>query len=194
MALQILRFVKHPQASLAELKANLVRVLGDPTCEVFREVEAEFQQKLLGEVAVKVKEFRNLSGVGLFSRATGGKIQTPGTRASNAGGAGNHLRTPGASKVMGIQSLGGSEPTTTSSAANSSTNRDPSEEASVEDMVTRVAHFGILHWRVWAQLAYVGDVESELESAELMAQMQAQGSAYAEQFAAAAAAANVGRI
>ncbi|KAK1774856.1 T-complex protein 11-domain-containing protein [Copromyces sp. CBS 386.78] len=194
MALQILRFVNHPQASLAELEANLVRVLGDPTCEVFREVEAEFQQKLLGEVAVKVKEFRNLSGVGLFSRATGGKIQTPGTRAWNAGGAGDHLRTPGASKVMGIQSLGGSEPTTTSSTSNSSSNRDPREEAGVEDMATRVAHFGILHWRVWAQLAYVGDVESELESAELMAQMQAQGSAYAEQFAAAAAAANVGRI
>ncbi|KAH7625248.1 T-complex protein 11-domain-containing protein [Sordaria sp. MPI-SDFR-AT-0083] len=84
--------------------------------------------------------------------------------ASNAGGAGNHLRTPGASKVMGIQSLGGSEPTTTSSASNSSTNRDPSEEASVEDMATRVAHFGILHWRVWAQLAYVGDVESNFNT------------------------------
>ncbi|KAK3392386.1 T-complex protein 11-domain-containing protein [Sordaria brevicollis] len=187
MALQILRFVNHPQASLAELEANLVRVLGDPTCEVFREVEAEFQQKLLGEVAVKVKEFRNLSGVGLFSRATGGRIQTPGTRAWNAGGAGDHLRTPGASKVMGIQSLGGSEPSTNASSSSSSSNRDPREEAGVEDMATRVAHFGILHWRVWAQLAYVGD-DSEY-GGELMSQLEARQSEYAEHFAAAA---NVG--
>ena len=35
--------------------------------------------------------------------------------------------------------------------------RDGLEEGGIEDMATRLAHLGILHWRVWAPLVYSGD-------------------------------------
>ncbi|UNI20019.1 Protein SOSEKI 1 [Purpureocillium takamizusanense] len=35
--------------------------------------------------------------------------------------------------------------------------RDGLEEGGVEDMATRLAHLGILHWRVWSPLVYAGD-------------------------------------
>ncbi|KAG8405250.1 cAMP-mediated signaling protein sok1 [Metarhizium acridum] len=38
--------------------------------------------------------------------------------------------------------------------------RDGQDEAGVEDMATRLAHLGVLHWRVWAQLAYLGEPEA----------------------------------
>jgi hypothetical protein len=31
-------------------------------------------------------------------------------------------------------------------------------------MAVRLAHLGVLHWRVWAPLAYEGDVEGELNA------------------------------
>jgi hypothetical protein len=31
-------------------------------------------------------------------------------------------------------------------------------------MATRLAHLGLLHWRVWADLAYNEDVEVEMET------------------------------
>ncbi|KID91607.1 cAMP-mediated signaling protein Sok1 [Metarhizium guizhouense ARSEF 977] len=37
--------------------------------------------------------------------------------------------------------------------------RDGQDEGGVEDMATRLAHLGVLHWRVWAQLAYLGEPE-----------------------------------
>ncbi|KAI9903264.1 hypothetical protein N3K66_002616 [Trichothecium roseum] len=36
--------------------------------------------------------------------------------------------------------------------------RDVRREGSVEDMATRLAHLGILHWRVWSGLAYLDQV------------------------------------
>lgn len=40
--------------------------------------------------------------------------------------------------------------------------RDPREEAGLADMAIRVAHLGILHWRVWALLAYDEEMEEEM--------------------------------
>ncbi|KAK8923070.1 Protein SOK1 [Metarhizium anisopliae] len=37
--------------------------------------------------------------------------------------------------------------------------RDGQDEGGVEDMATRLAHLGVLHWRVWAQLAYLSEPE-----------------------------------
>ncbi|CEJ89715.1 hypothetical protein VHEMI05540 [[Torrubiella] hemipterigena] len=39
--------------------------------------------------------------------------------------------------------------------------RDSNDEGVIEDMAARLAHVGILHWRVWAQLAYVDDEEDD---------------------------------
>lgn len=32
------------------------------------------------------------------------------------------------------------------------------DDSNIENMATRLAHLGILHWRVWGEMAYVGDV------------------------------------
>jgi hypothetical protein len=36
---------------------------------------------------------------------------------------------------------------------------DSHEERSIEDIATRLAHLGILHWRVWGKLAYADDID-----------------------------------
>ncbi|KHO01943.1 cAMP-mediated signaling protein Sok1 [Metarhizium album ARSEF 1941] len=41
----------------------------------------------------------------------------------------------------------------------SDSSRDGQDEGGVEDMATRLAHLGVLHWRVWGQLAYLGEPE-----------------------------------
>jgi hypothetical protein len=40
--------------------------------------------------------------------------------------------------------------------------RDTPEEGGIEDMATRLAHLGILHWRVWSQLVYHADMDVEM--------------------------------
>ncbi|KAI0837713.1 T-complex protein 11-domain-containing protein [Hypoxylon sp. FL0890] len=111
LALQIFRFTNAPTHMLKSFEESLDRNLVDipsPTAfsPLFQEVEQVFRQRLLAELRLRVKEFKGLTGVNLFSVATGG------TR----------------------------------------------EEGGVEEMATRLAHLGLLHWRVWAQLVYLGDV------------------------------------
>ena len=43
---------------------------------------------------------------------------------------------------------------------NKETGWDGVEEGGIAGVATRLAHLGILHWRVWSQLAYADDVES----------------------------------
>ncbi|TVY15350.1 Protein SOK1 [Lachnellula arida] len=38
----------------------------------------------------------------------------------------------------------------------------------IKDVATRIAHIGILHWRVWAPLAYLVDPDAEAEQVELV--------------------------
>ncbi|KAK3314729.1 T-complex protein 11-domain-containing protein [Apodospora peruviana] len=140
VALQILRYVNAPQ-SLPGFENQLAAWLGDVHGEIFHEVELQFQQRLLAELAERVKEFKNLSGVGLFSAATGSRI----TRSS--------LLT-GRSWSEGIDRgfNGAGSP------------RNPRDEAGIDDMATRLAHLGILHWRVWSTLAYGSDIEIDLST------------------------------
>jgi len=139
MALQILRCVNSPEP-LPEFEKRLAQWLTDTQGDVFRDVELQFQQRLLAELAKRVKEFRNLSGVGLFSVATGGRAHGS-SRAFDRSGEREHHRESGLFDSAG--SL-----------------RDPRDEAGIEDMATRLAHLGLLHWRVWGQLAY--EVDSEI--------------------------------
>jgi len=128
MALQILRFVDAPPA-LTGLEQQLAALLSCPNCDVFQEVEAQFQQRLLAELGKRVKEFRNLSGVGLFSIATGGRINSA------------HRWEKDQRDVIRLDGT--------------RQERDPRDEAGIEDMAIRLAHFGMLHWRVWSPMAYV---------------------------------------
>ncbi|KAK5662858.1 hypothetical protein OQA88_6269 [Cercophora sp. LCS_1] len=144
MALQILRSVNTPPHFLSELEAWLAKCLTNPQCEEFRRVEAHFQQRLLGELAKRVGEFKNLSGVGLFSVATGGRIHGASRGWERLGERDN--------RDSGLFDIGAASA------------RDPRDEAGIDDMAIRLSHLGILHWRVWAQLAY--DVDGDTDIAE----------------------------
>ena len=137
MALQILRYANAPM-SLPGFERQLAGWLDDVTCDIFREVETQFQQRLLAELAKRVSEFKNLSGVALFSVATGGRAHGPRARDQSQ-------------RASGLFS-------------DAAAPRDPREEAGMEDMAVRLAHLGMLHWRVWAPLAYEGDIESEISA------------------------------
>ncbi|KAK3304054.1 T-complex protein 11-domain-containing protein [Chaetomium strumarium] len=151
VALQILRYANAP-TSLPGFENQLAACLDDLNSSIFREVESHFQQRLIAELARRVSEFKNLSGVALFSVATGG------ARVLGHG----RSRDQSRARVIG---LFGDQP------------RDPREEAGVDDIATRLAHLGILHWRVWAPLAYEGDIESELNAAAAVAAAAAQSAA-----------------
>jgi hypothetical protein len=129
MALQILRYVHAPHITLGELEEVLSTKLGHMEGDAFQDVEAYFRARLFQELAKRVKEFRGLSGVGLFSVATGSRV--PGTQ-----GAGQ------------IQQLRQQDPKA------AGLGREARDEGSIEDMAMRLAHLGMLHWRVWAHIAY----------------------------------------
>lgn len=40
--------------------------------------------------------------------------------------------------------------------------REGQEEGGLEDMAVRLAHLGVLHWRVWSQLVYLGDADDDM--------------------------------
>lgn len=138
MALQILRYANAPSSlPLAGFETQLAGFLGDATCELFCEVEDQFQQKLLADLAKRVSEFKNISGVALFSVATSARASSrPRDQSQRSSGMFGDAAAP----------------------------RDPREEAGVEDMAVRLAHLGTLHWRVWAPLAYEGDIEGEINT------------------------------
>ncbi|TFB04925.1 Protein SOK1 [Trichoderma ghanense] len=125
MALQIFRFVNLPSTALPELEARLAAALGDVDACFYRDVEESFLNRLMADLGHRVREFKGLSGVALFSVATG--VRVPSRRPATA-----DRDTDGLS-------------------------REPYDEASMDDIATRLAHLGILHWRVWAQLAYADD-------------------------------------
>ncbi|KAB5583676.1 T-complex protein 11-domain-containing protein [Coniochaeta sp. 2T2.1] len=139
MALQILRYVNAPQITLSDLEDQLSRKLGQVGGEAFQDVETYFHRRLLQELAKRVKDLRNLSGVGLFEVATGGRVQGLGRPMGTLQTREQHLEVPGSAREL----------------------RD---EGGIDDMATRLAHLGLLHWRVWADLAYNDDLEVEMEN------------------------------
>ncbi|KAL7944444.1 T-complex protein 11 domain-containing protein [Trichoderma barbatum] len=127
MALQIFRFVNLPSTALPELEARLASALGDVDACYYRDVEENFLGRLMADLGHRVREFKGLSGVALFSVATG--VRVPSRRPATADRDADGL------------------------------SREPYDDASLDDIATRLAHLGILHWRVWSQLAYADDVD-----------------------------------
>lgn len=125
MALQIFRFVNLPSTTLPHLEAKLASALSDIDSPYYREAEESFLNRLMVDLGARVREFKGLSGVALFSVATG--VRVPSRRPATA-----DRDTDGVS-------------------------REAFDDASVDDIATRVAHLGVLHWRVWSQLAYADD-------------------------------------
>ncbi|CRK14365.1 hypothetical protein BN1708_002639 [Verticillium longisporum] len=128
LAIQIFRFTNAPSDVLPAFEAKLLAHVTDVHGSLFREVEDHFNARLLTDLQRRMREYRGLNGVALFSVATGG-------------------RGPSSSRAWDASSADGS-------------GRD---DAGVEDMATRLAHLGILHWRVWAQLAYAGEATGDFE-------------------------------
>lgn len=118
MALQIFRYTSAPSGMLPVYEEKLMNNLCRPDSPLYCEMEQKFQQRLLAELSNRVREFKGLSGVSLYSAATEARIM------------------PTSSRLF-----------------------DHDDESGIEDMATRLAHVGILHWRVWAPLVYVEDVD-----------------------------------
>lgn len=146
LALQIFRFTNAQTDMLESFEKSLnmhlvdIRSPADGSetsySTLFQTVENAFRDRLRGELQQRVKDFKGLTGVNLFSVATGGRLQGP-TRTWDISR--DNIRD------------GDRDGST----------RGTREEAGVDDMVTRLAHMGLIHWRVWSQLVYLGDYDNE---------------------------------
>lgn len=124
MALQIFRYVNAPPDMLREIEDRLMVNLCNPDPQFYHDVEQAFYSRLLAELGHRVRDFKGLSGVGLYSAAT----ETRTAPNNLHGRVGDQM------------------------------DASP-EDAGIEDMATRLAHVGILHWRVWGPLAYSNAIE-----------------------------------
>lgn len=139
MAIQIFRFTNAPSELLSTFEEKLMDNVCRVDSQIYKEVEQAFHSRLMTSLAVKVREFKALSGVSLFAVATGGRVASSSS-SSSCSSSSSSIQLP----------LGRDF---------DSSLRDGQDEGGVEDMATRLAHLGVLHWRVWAQLAYLGDLE-----------------------------------
>lgn len=130
IAIQIFRYTNAPQDFLPRFEAKLAQHLDEMNSDLYQTVEQHFHAKVMVELERRVKDFRNLSGVALFSVATGGRVGGPGLGRWEDGA--------GCDMGMGQESR---------------------EEGAVEDMAVRLAHLGVLHWRVWGQMVYLDGMD-----------------------------------
>ncbi|OTB04841.1 hypothetical protein M426DRAFT_73199 [Hypoxylon sp. CI-4A] len=136
LALQIFRFTNAPAQDLLQFEDELDSHLSELSSPLFQQVEQYYHYHLLVELRQRVKDFKGLSGATLFSVATGGRLQGPS------------------------RSWEGRENVTRERSPLENAIREAREEGGVEDMATRLAHMGLVHWRVWSHLVYVGDIDS----------------------------------
>ncbi|EFX04530.1 cyclic-AMP-mediated signaling protein [Grosmannia clavigera kw1407] len=132
MAVEIYRALSksrhQQQTSLDRIEQRLEAAMATGS-HVQKKVEHTFRGRLLSALARRVRDYKTMPSVGLFVVAAGGRIHpTPG-RSTEA--------TPAIVPVA---------PTTR--------DVDPREDGGVEEMATRLAHLGILHWRVWGSIVY----------------------------------------
>jgi hypothetical protein len=132
MALEILRATGASLDLLPAVEAELATHLCDSSSPLHREVEAQFHTRLMSELSSRVSSFKGLTAVNLFSVATGGRLNNS-ARSVDAG-----------RELSSLDALIGS----------SASLRDPREKAGMDDITMRVAHLGILHWRVWSGILY----------------------------------------
>lgn len=127
MAVEIFRFTEAPSDMLPTVEERLMKSIGNTQSPLHREAESRFQADFQAELAHRVRDFRGLSAVSLFSVATGSRVHQ-GKRVRWERRAGSSMR-------------------------------ESVEASGMEDMATRLAHLGILHWRVFGSLVYLSDDE-----------------------------------
>ena len=155
LALEVFRHSGAPKEALLHFEDKLAAHLCEPRSPVFQSVERHLHRRLLGELRNRVREFRGLTSVGLFSAATGGRLNGPG-RTWN--GAGQPQRD-------GIQPRDLQRDRADSDGAR---DREAREDAGIDDMATRLGHLATLHWRVWAQLVYLRNFDTVMSGDEVV--------------------------
>lgn len=125
VAIQIFRYTNAPQDFLPRFESKLAQHLAEMNSDLYQTVEVHFHSRMMAELGRRVKDFKDLSGVALFSVATGGRVGSSGS----------------------------SRPWEDS--CEMDTGAENREEGAVEDMAVRLAHLGLLHWRVWSEMAYL---------------------------------------
>lgn len=161
IAIETVRSLDFPLDFLPTLENKLMHFLCDLRSDKYQSAEADFHERLMLELAKRVRAFRDLSGSALFAVATGGRIQNPATATTTATGRpGTGVAGAGAGPMTeATLSMGGvARECPRERDLLESVVREAREEGGLEDMATRLAHLGLLHWRVWAPLAYVPDV------------------------------------
>ncbi|KAM5351938.1 hypothetical protein ACJ41O_004661 [Fusarium nematophilum] len=134
LALQIFRFTKAPMEMLPSFEEKLTENVCNISSPIYREMEEAYRGRLLAELATRVRYFKALSGVCLFSIATGNRVPVS-SRSLDAG----RDRELDAAIRMGQQ------------------------EGGIEDIATRISHVGVVHWRIWARIAYVDEDEMSID-------------------------------
>ncbi|ROT42480.1 SOK1 protein [Sodiomyces alkalinus F11] len=151
LALQIFRYTNAPSDMLPAFEAKLQSHVTDVQSSLFREVEDQFNARLLAKLQRRVREFKGLPGFTLFSITTASRSNATG-RVWDGDRDQQQLRISSLHSSLHPGSL------------LDGSGREARGDGAVEDMATRLAHLGVLHWRVWAQLAYAGDVDGDLGS------------------------------
>ncbi|ERT00162.1 hypothetical protein HMPREF1624_03531 [Sporothrix schenckii ATCC 58251] len=113
----------------------------NPDANTKKKVELTFRDRLLSALARRVKDYKTMPNVGLFVVAAGGRIHPAPARAPEGTSAAAAAATAAAAAAAALMERN-TRPI------------DPREDGCVEDMATRLAHLGILHWRVWGRLVY----------------------------------------
>ncbi|KAH7157036.1 T-complex protein 11-domain-containing protein [Dactylonectria macrodidyma] len=134
MALQIFRFTNAPSEMLPQFEEKLTHNVCKIKSPMFQEIEEAYRIRLLAELATRVRYFKSLSGVCLFSIATGNRVPS-NSRGLDAG----RDRDLDAAIRVGQQ------------------------EGGIEDIATRIAHVGVVHWRIWARMAYVDEDDMSMD-------------------------------
>ncbi|CAM1503929.1 Fc.00g015200.m01.CDS01 [Cosmosporella sp. VM-42] len=132
MALQIFRFTNAPMEILPTFEDKLTENVCNITSPLFKETEEAYRTKLASELAKRVNYFKNLSGVCLFSIATGNRVPNKGLETGRD-------RELDAAIRVGQQ------------------------EGGIEDIATRIAHVGVVHWRIWARMAYIDEDDMSVD-------------------------------
>lgn len=132
MALQIFRFTSAPSEMLPAFEEKLAQNVCRVNSALFQEVEEAYRARLIIELANRVHYFKNLSGVCLFSIATGNRVNNKSLEAGRD-------RELDAAIRVGQQ------------------------EGGIEDIATRIAHVGVVHWRIWARIAYIDEDDMAMD-------------------------------
>ncbi|KAK7928556.1 hypothetical protein PG985_005554 [Apiospora marii] len=128
-AVEIFRFTNAPTEALRQVEEELGQHLYQPNSQLFQDVESHFWIRLIAELQECVRTLKPLGSLGLFSAAVGRRNYGPW------GGSSAHSMS---SNAIGIST------------------QESRAKRGIEDIAARLAHLGLLHWRVWSPLIYLG--------------------------------------